>query len=295
MRGDRTGNAAVSFEGHDTSATDWGTATLPDAWPDRLRLLHPRDLSVFLRRLLGRRRRVEVPATLPGGAELPEYLRQEFHHLPNGNYSKRIVKGYTRGFDLMMLGRARRARGDIARRLAGCRSVLDVGCGSGALAAELLAAGVPDVWGLDPSPYLLHEAAHRHPGVRLVQGLAERNPFPSRRFDGAGACFLFHELPTREGDEALAELHRVLVPHGRLVLVEPSPLQFRPRDLGGFLLRGRLAGFYFWLLALTTYEPFAAEWHRRDVPAWLDRHGFDLVEDVVGMPLRTIVAVRRDG
>jgi ubiquinone/menaquinone biosynthesis C-methylase UbiE len=293
MRGERTGNAAVSVDGDDTSAIDWRTAALPDAWPDRLRLGRPRDLAVFLRRLFGRRRRVEVPATLPGGAQLPEYLRQEFHHLPNGNYSKRIVKGYTRGFDMMMLGRARRARRDIANRLAGCRAVLDVGCGSGGLAAELVAAGVPEVWGLDPSPYLLHEAARRHPGVRLMQGLAERNPFPSRRFDGAGACFVFHELPTREGDEALAELHRVLVPHGRLVLVEPSPLQFRPSDLGRFLGRGRVAGLYFWLLALTTYEPFAAEWHRRDLPAWLDRHGFSLEEDDVGMPLRTLVAVRR--
>jgi ubiquinone/menaquinone biosynthesis C-methylase UbiE len=274
-------------------AVDWRTATLPDAWPDRLRLLDPRDLSVFLRRLFGHRRRVEIPATLPGADRLPEYLRQEFHHLPNGNYSKRIVRGYARGFDLLMLGRARRARRDIARRLAGCRAVLDVGCGSGGLAAELIAAGVPEVWGLDPSPYLLHEAARRHPGLRLVQGLAEQNPFPSHRFDGAGVCFVFHELPTADGDQGLAELHRVLVPHGRLVLVEPSPLQFRPRDLGRFLRRGRLAGLYFWLLALTTYEPFAAEWHRRDLPAWLDRHGFDLLEDVVGMPLRTLVAVRR--
>ena len=42
-------------------AVDWGTVALPDAWPDRLRLLRPTDLVVFLRRFLGRRRRVEVP------------------------------------------------------------------------------------------------------------------------------------------------------------------------------------------------------------------------------------------
>jgi hypothetical protein len=52
-------------------------------------------------------------------------------------------------------------------------------------------------------------------------------------------------------------------------------------------------GLYFWLMALTVYEPFAAAWHQRDVRAWLDAHGFDLQLDEVGMPLRTIVAVRR--
>ena len=193
----------------------------------------------------------------------------------------------------MMLGRARQARRDIARRLASCRAVLDVGCGSGGLAGELLAAGVPEVWGLDPSPYLLREAAQRHPQVRLVQGLAERNPCPARRFDGAGACFVFHELPPQAGDEALAELHRVLVPQAPLVLVEPSPLQFRPRDLWRFLVRGRLSGLYFWLLAETAYEPFAAAWHARAVRSGLDAHGFDLQLDQIGMPLRTIVAIRR--
>jgi ubiquinone/menaquinone biosynthesis C-methylase UbiE len=272
---------------------DWSSARLPDAWPDRLRLGRPRDALVLLGRLFGRRRPVEVPETLPGADTLPEYLRQEFHHLPNGNYSKRIVAGYTRAFDALMLGRTRRARGEIARRLAGCGRVLDVGCGAGDLAGALVAAGVAEVWGIDPSPYLLAEAARRHPRVRLVQGLAERMRFHDGRFDGAGACFLFHELPPRAGDEALAELRRVLAPGARLVIVEPSPLQFRPRQLVRFARERGVTGLYFWLLARAVYEPFAAAWHRRDVPAWLDAHGFDLVEDENGVPLRLLSATRR--
>lgn len=283
--------AVAPADGVDT--VDWSAIALPDAWPDRLRLLRPGDLLAFLRRVFGRRRRVEVPDELPGGAALPEYLRQEFHHLPNGNYSKRIVRGYARGFDVLMLGRSTRARRSIAERLAGCRSVLDLGCGSGGVSRALVAAGVPEVYGLDPSPYLLREAAGRVPGVRFVQGLAERNPFPDASFDGVGACFVFHEIPTAEGDVALDELRRVLVPGGTLVLVEPSPLQFRPRELLRFLRGAGVAGLYFWFLALTVYEPFAAAWHRRHVGAWLERHGFTLVEDAVGVPLRTIVATRR--
>jgi ubiquinone/menaquinone biosynthesis C-methylase UbiE len=293
MLGESTRGAVTRTSTIDPHPIDWASASLPDAWPDRLRLLHPGDLATFVRRLFGRRRRVEVPNALPGVDTLPEYLRQEFHHLPNGNYSKRIVRGYARSFDLLMLGRARRARRDIARRLASCRSVLDVGCGAGGLAGALVAAGVPEVWGLDASPYLLREAARKHPRVHLVQGLAERTRFADGRFDGAGACFVFHELPPSVADEALAELRRILAPGGTLAFVEPSPLQFRPRQLARFARANGPLGLYFWLLARLVYEPFAAAWHRRDIGAWLDAHGFDLREDVAGVPLRLVTASRR--
>jgi len=289
MRAETTSRLAAV----DGDPIDWRTIPLPDAWPDRLRLARPTHLLTLLRRLFGRRQHVEVPAALPGAATLPDYLRHEFHHLPNGNYSKRIVAGYVRSFDALMLGRARRARADIARRLAACGRVLDVGCGAGGLAGALVAAGIPEVWGIDPSPYVLREAARRHPDVRLVQGVVESNGFPSAHFDGAGACFVFHELPPAVGDTALAALRRILAPGAPLVFVEPSPLQFRPRELGRFARRHGVAGLYFWLLARAVYEPFAAAWHRRDVSAWLEAHGFSVREDVTGMPLRLVAAVRR--
>jgi ubiquinone/menaquinone biosynthesis C-methylase UbiE len=293
MLGESTRGAAPRASTIDPHPIDWASASLPDAWPDRLRLHNPSDFATFLNRLFGRRRRVEVPSTLPGVETLPEYLRQEFHHLPNGNYSKRIVRGYARSFDLLMLGRARQARRAIAERLASCGSVLDVGCGAGGLAGALVTAGVGEVWGLDASPYLLREAARKHPQVRFVQGLAERTRFADGRFDGAGACFVFHELPPSAADEALAELRRIVAPGGTLVLVEPSPLQFRPRQLLRFARANGVLGLYFWLLARLVYEPFAAAWHRRDVGAWLDAHGFDVREDVAGVPLRLVRASRR--
>lgn len=293
MLGERTGGAAMTASTTDPPPIDWATTSLPDAWPDRLRLRRPGDLARFVQRLFGRRRPVEVPSALPGAEALPAYLRQEFHHLPNGNYSKRIVRGYARSFDLLMLGRSRHARRAIASRLASCRAVLDVGCGAGGLAGALVDAGVPEVWGLDASPYLLREAARKHPRVHLVQGLAERMRFADARFDGAGACFVFHELPPSVGDAALAELRRILAPGGLLVLVEPSPLQFHPRQLARFARTNGILGLYFWLLARLVYEPFAAAWHRRDVGAWLEAGGFDLCEDVAGVPLRLVTARRR--
>jgi len=274
-------------------AIDWSSIALPDGWPDRLDLSSPRDLARLVRRLFGRRRRVELPPGLPGAEQLPGYLRHEFHHLLNGNYSKRTAAGYSRWFDLVMLGRSRRARAAIATRLAPCRAALDVGCGAGELAGLLLDAGVPEVWGLDPSPYLLRVAARSQPRARFVQGIAEATGFPSGRFDGVGVCFVFHELPTPAGDLALAELHRILAPGGLLVLAEPSPLHFGAQQLARLVRAHGVLALYFWLLARTVYEPFAADWHRRDAGAWLAAHGFELREDDVGMPIRLMTARRR--
>ena len=157
----------------DPSVPDWGGLELPDSWPDRLDLRRPRQLLALLRRTVASRRsRVQLPAQMPGAELLPKYLLQEFHNLPNGNYSRRISRGYITGFDRVMLGHMRTARTRLADFLRGCDSAIDIGCGGGRTAAALHAAGVREVWGLDPSPYLLQHAAHDFPQLRFVQGLA---------------------------------------------------------------------------------------------------------------------------
>lgn len=276
----------------DPITVDWSRIPLPDAWPDELDLRRPTHVVAYLRGWLGRRRQVVVPRDLPGAEWLPAYLRQEFHNLPNGVYSKRQAEAYAHWFDRVMLGHTLEARARLAAALADCRATLDLGCGSGGLAAAMLAAGIPEVWGLDASPYLLRIAAHRLPGVRFVQGLAERTGFPAGRFDGVGACFLFHELPAPAADAVLAEIYRILAPGGHLVIAEPSPTQFRVRDRRRFLRRHGWRGAYFALMAWWVYEPFVGGWHRRDVSAWLAAAGFRVLGDDVGMPLRFIHAVR---
>ena len=270
----------------DPAVVDWAKVALPDAWPDALDLRIPSHVVTYVQRQLGARRRVELPDGMPGAGELPGYLRQEFHHLPNGFYSKRLADAYARWFDRFMLGHTVRARRGLAAVLSECRAVLDAGCGTGGLAAALRAAGVDDVWGIDPSPYLLQIAARRCRDARFVQGVVERSPFSPARFDGVGACFVFHELPPRVADAAIAEIHRLLGSGGLLAIAEPSPVQFRLR-------RGGVRGLYFWLLARWMHEPFVESWHQRDVPTWLRAHGFDLVSDEPRMPIRMIVARRR--
>lgn len=292
MRHDRQVARLAEDAQGDPIPVDWSGIPLPDAWPDALDLRRPAHVTAYVRGWLGRRRKVVVPPGLPGADDLPAYLRQEFHHLPNGVYSKRHADSYARWFDRLMLGDTVRARARLASALAGRRATLDLGCGSGGLAAAMHAAGIPEVWGLDASAYLLQLAAQRVRDVRFVQGLAERTGFPEARFDGVGACFLFHELPPRAADAVLAEIRRILVPGGSLVIAEPSPVQFHVRDWRALARREGRRGLYFALMAKWMYEPFVAGWHRRDVHAWLAGAGFRLVADEPGMPIRFIRAER---
>ena len=54
--------------------------------------------------------------------------------------------------------------------------VLDVGCGPGALIAELVERGA-DVSGVDPSPQFAAAVRERYPGVDVRQASAEQLPF----------------------------------------------------------------------------------------------------------------------
>ena len=230
---------------------------------------------------------------MPGREWLPKYILQEFHSLPNGNYSKRVTHGYITGFDRLMLGRMTRAREHIADQLAHCASVLDIGCGGGRTAGLLQSRGVRDVWGLDPSPYLLQHAARAFPNVHFVQGIAERTGFPDARFDGIAACFLFHEIPPTYIERALAEFHRILRPGGLVAICEPSPIQLQLSPVK-LLQRNGLLGFYFWALARLVHEPFIDAWHKRSAAEMLNAAGFELLHDTHEMPVRHLLARRID-
>lgn len=269
-----------------------GAQTLPDSWADRLDLRRPADLWRFLRKVLLRRLdRVQLPADLPLNVPIPRYALQEFHNLPNGNYSKTITQGYSRGFDIVMLGAMHEHRRAMAEALGDCQRVLDVGCGAGHSTEALALAGIGETWGLDPSPYLLQHAARRYPHHRFVQGLAEQTGLPSAHFDGLSACFVFHEIPPKPATAALQELHRILKPGGRLSILEPAAEQFFGRPWTLLRTHG-WRGLYFWALARFVHEPFVRAWQQRDVARWLADHGFRLIDDRTLFPSRLIVAER---
>ncbi len=95
--------------------------------------------------------------------------------------------------------------------LAGVRSgqrVLDVGCGPGALTAELVTRlGPGSVAAIDPSEPFVAATRSRNPGVDVRQAAAERLPFQDRAFDAALAQLVVHFMS--DPVAGLAEMARV--------------------------------------------------------------------------------------
>lgn len=274
----------------ETEGVDWATVTLPDAWPDALNWKNPAVVLAFWRGVFKRRRaRVVLPEGLPGAERIPRYVLQEFHNLPNGNYSRNVSRGYSYGFDVVMLNSMKAGRSQLAEALRGSARVLDLGCGAGHTAAAVKAADVGEVWGLDPSPYLLQHAARRYSGIRWQHGVGEDTGLSPNYFDAISVCFVFHEIPPRYLKQVLAELQRILKPGGRLALLEPSPVQMRETPLALWRRFG-WRGLYFRWLANHAFEPFVAAWHAQDLPALLGEHGFKLVRDESGCPFRFVLA-----
>lgn len=115
--------------------------------------------------------------------------------------------------------------------------VLEIGCGTGNLALRVKRE-VPnaEVTGLDPDPLALaqatRKAARRGVAIRFDRGYAAALPYDAASFDLVLSSFMFHHLPEREQEPMLAEARRVLVPGGRLEVL----------DLGGSApVRGRIA------------------------------------------------------
>jgi SAM-dependent methyltransferase len=100
--------------------------------------------------------------------------------------------------------------------LAGVRPgqrVLDVGCGPGALTAELVSrVGASAVVAVDPSEPFVETARARNPGVDVLQASAADLPFADGAFDSALAQLVVHFMP--DPVAGLAEMARVTRPGG---------------------------------------------------------------------------------
>lgn len=133
---------------------------------------------------------------------------------------------------LLFLGREETVRKmivDLARVQPG-EKVLDVGCGTGNLTiqAKSWAGSTGEVHGIDAAPEMIHrahrKAARAGVDVDFKVGLVEDIPFPDDEFDVVLSSLMIHHVP---GDDlkrkGFAEMHRVLKPGGRLLVVDFVP------------------------------------------------------------------------
>lgn len=117
----------------------------------------------------------------------------------------------------------RRIKRGYLRHFAGCRTVLDVGCGTGTFLEVLAAAGLQGT-GIDASAAAATTAAAHGHEVRCGDAIAELGHLAAqqRRFDGALLAHLIEHFEPARAIALLAAVARVLPSGGTLVVVTPN-------------------------------------------------------------------------
>jgi SAM-dependent methyltransferase len=104
----------------------------------------------------------------------------------------------------------------------GGKRLLDIGCGSGALAASLSSEGAKVV-GIDVEETVIESARHNAPLAEFHTGSASQLPFTNQAFDAAVFVNSLHHVEPLSMEQALFEAGRVLKPGGHLIVIEPLP------------------------------------------------------------------------
>jgi SAM-dependent methyltransferase len=142
----------------------------------------------------------------------------------------------------------------------------DVGAGTGISARQLADRGV-HVLAIEPNA-AMRAAASPHPGVRWRDGTAEATGLPDGSLDLVLCAQAFHWFRV---EDALHELHRVLVPGGRLALMWNTRSRDDPLTLDYIAAIHAVSGEH--PAELMPFEP-----------AWLTRHGEFTDVDLVRVP-----------
>lgn len=118
----------------------------------------------------------------------------------------------------------------MVEHFAGCRTVLDLGCGTGLFLDALQRAGLA---GCGVERNALSARYARSMGHRVIEsGAFEFLEATTEKFDGVHCSHFVEHLPTEAVDRLLALIARVLAPGGCAVLVFPDPESIRSQLLG---------------------------------------------------------------
>jgi ubiquinone/menaquinone biosynthesis C-methylase UbiE len=135
---------------------------------------------------------------------------------------------------------------DLAQVKAG-DCVLEIGCGTGTLtlAAKRKAGAAGKAFGIDVIPGMIElsqrKAAEANEDITFQLGSIDDIPFPANQFDVVMCSFMIFHMPETVRRKGIAEIHRVLKPQGRLLVLDMAlPSQPLPRAIAKMLFGGML-------------------------------------------------------
>lgn len=172
--------------------------------------------------------------------------------------------------NLMTFGQANRLRQmtlDQALLHSG-ESILDVGCGTGGVTipAKIRVGTKGSATGIDPAPEMIAVARRKaqRAGIEIDfrVGVIESLPFPDETFDVVTASMMMHHLPQHLQVQGLAEIWRVLIPGGRILIAD----MMRPSK--SFTKR---------FFTLLVQHGHASQFGIEDLPKLLSEAGFENV------------------
>ncbi len=126
--------------------------------------------------------------------------------------------------------------------LKGNETILDIGCGTGTLSI-MLKKKYPGllIIGIDGDNDMITRARKKAEingvDITFMHTFAQQLPFEIGTFDTVFLSLVFHHLPTDVKRAALAEIHRVLIPNGRLFIVDWGQPTSRTERLRFYLIQ----------------------------------------------------------
>ena len=124
-------------------------------------------------------------------------------------------------YDWVLYPFMRSIRQDVLRKVEQFKPnrILDVCCGTGDQLRLFRRSGM-DALGIDYSDAMLKVAARKSPGISCLKQDAAAMAFTDQSFDAAIVSMGLHETGWEQAKGILREIHRILNPSGRLIVVD---------------------------------------------------------------------------
>ena len=204
-------------------------------------------------------------------------------------------RSYDRRMDRFSRGKVARIKEAVVAEIPERAEVLEIGCGTGELAAMLIARGAT-VTGFDLNPEMIEVAREKMEeeglGNRFTlgeMGVDGMDLFPSSCFDAVVSTLSFSELSNDERRFTLRHAERVLKPGGLIVIAD----EVVPRTLLRKLVKAcvRIP-----MLAATYLASGASTRPIADLPVEIEDAGFEVSKEIrsQGDAFALVVGVRKD-